>query len=286
MAEQTDDLRVWVDGELYAEADAATVSATDHGLVVGDGVFEAFKAIDGKAFTPSRHLARLQRSAKAMGLPAPDLVYVTEGMDAVLEGFDHPLGLFRITYTGGRGPLGSGAAYGPPTLVVAVRPAPELPPTTSIVTTPWTRNVEGALAGVKSTSYGENVLGLAYAAEHEATEGIFVNSDGNLCEGTGSNIFCVFEDEVITPPLSAAPLAGITRALTIEWGLEAGFAMVERDLDLTTAKSADEVFLTSSSRDVQGVSRWDQTEWEAPGRYTRQLQELFRTRMAQNLDPQ
>ena len=182
--------------------------------------------------------------------------------------------------TGGRGPLGSGAAYGPPTLVVAVRPAPELPPTTSIVTTPWTRNVEGALAGVKSTSYGENVLGLAYAAEHEATEGIFVNSDGNLCEGTGSNIFCVFEDEVITPPLSAGPLAGITREVLLEW-----CDIVEEDFTLATAAEADEVFITSSLRDVQGVTRWDAVEYPGVGPRTAEIAARFRARSTELVDP-
>ncbi|NNG19289.1 4-amino-4-deoxychorismate lyase [Naumannella sp. ID2617S] len=285
MAEHAEDLRVWVDGTLYADPSEARVSAVDHGIVVGDGVFEAFKAIDGKAFTPTLHLARLQRSAKSMGLPQPDLAHVREGMDAVLEGFEHPLGLFRITYTGGRGPLGSGAAYGPTTLVVALRVAHQLPPTTAIVTTPWTRNLDGALAGVKSTSYGENVRALAYAAEREATEGIFVNSAGNLCEGTGSNIFCVFGDEVVTPPLSAAPLAGITRVLALQWGSEAGLTMVERDFTLAEAQRADEVFLTSSSRDVQGVARWDEATWEAPGPVTQRLQEVFAERMAAEMDP-
>lgn len=280
-----DDLRVWVDGTLYASPDEARVSALDHGIVVGDGVFEAFKAVDGVAFTPTRHLARLQRSAKALGLPAPDLDRVREGMSAVLDGWPHPLGLFRITYTGGRGPLGSPAAYGPTTLVVALQKADPKPPTTAIATTPWERNVRGAMSGVKTTSYAENVRGLAYAADRGATEGIFVNTDGNLCEGTGSNIFCVFGDEVVTPPLSAAPLAGITRGLVLEWGSEAGVRMVERDLTLDEAKQADEVFLTSSSRDVQGVERWDDTTWDAPGPVTRRLRAVWDERATAEPDP-
>lgn len=280
-----DDLRVWVDGTLYATPDEARVSAIDHGIVVGDGVFEAFKAVDGVAFTPTRHLARLQRSAQALGLPAPDLAQVRAGMAAVLEGWPHPLGLFRITYTGGRGPLGSPAAYGPTTLVVALQKAEPKPATTTIVTTPWERNVRGAMSGVKTTSYAENVRGLAYAAERGATEGIFVNTDGNLCEGTGANIFCVFGEEVVTPPLTAAPLAGITRGLVLEWGSAAGVRMVERDLTLAEAQGSDEVFLTSSSRDVQGVERWDEATWEAPGPVTRRLRAVWDEKAAHDLDP-
>ncbi|GAB3710275.1 aminotransferase class IV [Mariniluteicoccus flavus] len=284
LATTADDVRVWVDGTLYADARDARVSAIDHGIVVGDGVFEAFKAIEGKPFTPTRHLARLQRSAAAQGLPAPDLDQVRAGMDAVLDGFGHPLGLFRITYTGGRGPLGSGMAHGPTTLVVALQPSEGKPASTAIATTPWERNVRGAMSGVKSTSYAENVKGLAYAMERGATEGIFVNTDGNLCEGTGSNIFCVFGDEVVTPPLSAAPLAGITRGLVLEWGSGAGVRMVERDLTVDEAKGADEVFLTSSSRDVQGVHTWDDRHWEAPGPVTARLRAVWDER-AVELDP-
>lgn len=279
------DLHVWVDGTRYAEPDEALVSAIDHGIVVGDGVFEAFKAVDGVAFTPTRHLARMERSARAMGLPAPDLDLVRAGMDACLQDWPHPLGLFRITYTGGRGPLGSAMAVGPTTLVVALQRAEPKPPTTTIVSTPWERNVRGALAGVKSTSYAENVKGLAYAAERGATEAIFANTDGNLCEGTGSNIFVVLGSEVVTPPLAAAPLAGITRGLVLEWGRGLGLAMVERDLTIEQAKRADEVFLTSSSRDVQGVERWDDATWPAPGPVTTRLRDEFSRRAAEDLDP-
>ena len=93
--------------------------ATDHGLVVGDGVFEAMKATPAGAFAVQRHLNRLSRSAAAMGLPAPDHGLVREGIAAVLDGCrlprQGPGDLHR-----GEGPLGSGAAYGPPTLIVAV----------------------------------------------------------------------------------------------------------------------------------------------------------------------
>ena len=116
-----------------------------------------------------------------------------------------------------RGPLGSQAAYGPATLVVAADAASRRRASTIIVTAPWTRNEHGALAGVKSTSYAENVRALAYAIEHGASEALLLNTAGHVCEGTGTNIFCVFGDEVVTPPLSAGPLAGITRELLLEW---------------------------------------------------------------------
>ena len=120
-----------------------------------------------------------------------------------------------------------------------------------MVTTPWRRNEHGALTGVKSTSYAENVRGLAYAAAMGATEAIFLNTAGNVCEGTGTNLFCVFGDRVITPPLASGPLAGITRALLLEW---AAAAIEQRDLTLPEALTADEVFITSALRDLQAVT--------------------------------
>jgi branched-chain amino acid aminotransferase len=192
------------------------------------------------------------RSAAALGLPPPDHTLIREAIDAILDGRDFGRGKLRITYTGGGGPLGSEAAYGPPTLIVALAPAAPAPPLTSIVTAPWTRNERGALTGVKSTSYAENVRGLRYAAERGASEAVLLNTVGHVCEGTGTNIFLVFGDTIVTPPLSSGPLAGITRELIMKWS-----SIEERELTLEEAKRADEVFITSSMRDIQGVERWD-----------------------------
>ncbi|GAA3551016.1 aminodeoxychorismate lyase [Microlunatus spumicola] len=271
---------IWVDGQLYADPKDARVPATDHGLVVGDGVFEALKVTPAGPFAVRRHLDRLERSAAAMGLPAPDRAAVREGIDAVLADRRFANGKVRITYTGGDGPLGSQAAYGRPMLVVAAA-AMTLPPvSTDVVTAPWRRNEHGALTGVKSTSYGENVRGLAYAHAHDCGETVFRNTAGNVCEGTGTNVFCVFGDEVVTPPLSAGPLAGITRDLLLEW-----FPVTERDLTLEEALGADEVFLTSSLRDVQLVERWDGHAFTGLGAVTTRAAAVFAERSAGDLDP-
>ena len=116
------DLAVWVNGTRYADPSEATVAATDHGLVVGDGVFEALKVTPAGAFAVQRHLDRLSRSAARLDLPAPDHAQVRRAIAAVLDDRIFDLGKFRITYTGGLGPLGSQAAYGPTTLVVATEP--------------------------------------------------------------------------------------------------------------------------------------------------------------------
>jgi len=273
-------LSVWVNGVRYESQSAATVPATDHGLVVGDGVFEALKVTHAGPFAVQRHLNRLSRSAAAMGLPAPDHARIRAAIEEVLDGreFDH--GRLRITYTGGLGPLSSSAAYGPPTLVVAAGPA-ELPAAfTSIVTAPWTRNEHGALSGVKSTSYAENVRTLAYATRRRATEAIFLNTEGNVCEGTGTNIFVVMDGTILTPPLSSGPLAGITREVIMDW-----CDVEERDFTLTEAMAAEEVFITSSLRDVQAVHRWDETDLRTFHPMTDHIATAFAERSSAVIDP-
>ena len=273
-------LTVWVNGVRYASQSAATVPATDHGLVVGDGVFEALKVTHAGPFAVQRHLNRLSRSAAAMGLPAPDHARIRRAIEEVLDGreFDH--GRLRITYTGGLGPLSSSAPYGPPTLVVAAGPA-ELPAAfTSIVTAPWTRNEHGALTGVKSTSYAENVRTLAYATKRRATEAIFLNTEGNVCEGTGTNIFVVIDGTIVTPPLSSGPLAGITREVILEL-----CDVEERDFTLAEAMAAEEVFITSSLRDVQAVHRWDQTDLGTSHPITDRIATTFAEQSSAVLDP-
>jgi branched-chain amino acid aminotransferase len=276
----TGQLRIWLDGRLYDDPRQATVAGTDHGLMVGGGVFETLKVTEQGAFAVRRHLNRLTRSAAALHLPAPDHKQIREAIEAILDGRDFPRGKLRITYTGGRGPLGSEAAYGPPTLIAALAPADRAAPLASIVTAPWTRNEHGALAGVKSISYAENVRALGYAAERDASEAIFLNTAGHVCEGTGSNIFLVFGDAAITPPLSSGPLAGITRELIMEWS-----SVVERDLTLDEAKRADEVFITSSMRDIQPVGRWDDRVFDPKGAVTQALAINFAERSAADLDP-
>lgn len=276
---RTTALRVWANGRLYADPEQARVGVTDHGLVVGDGVFEALKVTPAGPFALQRHLDRLDRSSAAMGLPAPDHALIRGAVDQLLDGQTVELAKIRITYTAGRGPLGSGAAYGPQTLVVALDDAQPVDPISHVVTAPWSRNEHGALAGVKSTSYGENVLALAYAAERGADEALLLNTAGKVCEGTGSNVFCVFGSTVVTPPLSAGLLAGITRNLVLEWS-----EVEERDFTLAEALAADEVFLTSSIRDVQPVGRWDDTTFDV-GPVTARLAQTFADRSGADIEP-
>jgi branched-chain amino acid aminotransferase len=273
-------VKLWLDGGLR-DIESARVSVLDHGLTVGDGVFETVKAVDGRLFALTRHLDRLARSAHGLGLPEPDLDEVRRACAAVLDANPMPLGRLRITYTGGLSPLGSDRGEHGPTLVVALGETSRRADSTAVITVPWTRNERGALTGLKTTSYAENVVALARAREQGATEALFANTVGQLCEGTGSNVFVVLDGEIHTPPIASGCLAGITRALTVAWT-----GAKETELPLDVLERAEEIFLTSTLRDVQAVHRVDARELPgAPGPVTAKAMRVFDERAGDDLDP-
>jgi branched-chain amino acid aminotransferase len=272
---------VWINGSLFPD-DEARISIFDHGLVVGDGVFETVKVADGVPFALTRHLARLARSAAGLGLTEPDLDQIRAGALAVVDGSEPTaLARMRITVTGGIAPLGSERAGSPLTAIVALGAMKAPAAFCDVTTVPWPRNEHGALSGLKTTSYGENVRALAYAAEHGGSEAIFPNTAGNLCEGTGSNVFVVSGGQLLTPPLSAGCLAGVTRALVIEWS-----GAVEQDLPLSALAEADEAFLTGTTRDVQPIRYVDGRPLPAaPGPVSSKAAEVFAMRAAESSEP-
>ena len=283
-------MAVWIDGIMRSD-DEATVSVFDHGFTVGDGVFETAKVTGGTVVALTRHLRRLVRSAAALGLAPIDQDHVRAGVAAILSASEIPdPGRLRITYTGGMAPLGSDRGSSGPTLVVALAPGRPWPASAAAVTVRWSRNERSAIAGVKSTSYAENVVALAYARERGASEAIFANTQGSLCEGTGSNVFAVYGDRVVTPPLSSGCLAGITRELVLEWSADStpsGVKSVEEsDLSLADLRGADEIFLTSATRDVQPLHQLDGRSLPGPdGPVSRACTDHFVARITATPDP-
>jgi len=273
-------MKVWVDGGLHDPADAR-VSAFDHGLTVGDGVFETTKVAGGVPFALTRHVTRLARSAAGLGLPAPEDALIRTAIAEVLASAgDAGMLRLRITYTGGIAPMGSDRGTAAPTLIVAATPIAPWAPTTTLATVPWPRNERGATAGLKTTSYAENVIALAHAKSAGAAEAVFANTRGDLCEGTGSNVFVAIDGELLTPPLASGCLAGVTRALVLNW-----CGAQERDLPLTALGEAAEVFITSATRDVLPVRAVDGRPVVAPGPLTLAAMESFATHSALDQDP-
>jgi len=266
-------MRVWVNGRLLDDPGAPAISVSDHGLTVGDGVFESVKVVDDQPFALALHLDRLARSAAGLGLPEIDEALVRKGVAAVLDGGGLTLGRLRMTYTAGPAPLGSGRGDEPPTLVVVSAPLAPASPTAAVATVPWPRNERGAVAGLKTTSYAENVVALAEAGRRGAIEAVFANVAGHLCEGTGTNVFYVLDGELRTPTLASGCLAGVTRGLILEW---VGGREVDEPIEVLA--QASEIFLTSTTRDVQAVARWDDRDLVAPGPVTADALATWRRR--------
>ena len=278
-------MSVWIatggDGALV-EPDDARVSAFDHGVTVGDGVFETIKVVDGTPLALTRHLHRLTRSCDVLGLATPDSTSLTGAVSSVIASQVEAarLGRLRITVTAGLGPLGSDRGAGEGTTIVALASMDPWPATTSAIVVPWVRNERSAVVGAKTTSYAENVVALRWAHERGFSEGLFMNSVGNLSEGTGTNVFVVINGQVVTPGLDSGCLAGITRELILDWGMA-----VEGELDSSDLENADEVFLTSSTRDIHPVLSLGDRQWEAAGEVSRALSAQYVRRITQDVDP-
>jgi branched-chain amino acid aminotransferase len=277
---------IWINGNLVTAEDAR-VSPFDHGLTVGNGVFETMKVVadaEGvpQAFALGRHLRRLRRSAASLGLEVDlDDEQLRRSVRAVLDANAATVGRVRMTLTGGRGPLGSDRPDGPGTLIVATGPAAQWSATTAVTVVPWRRNEHSAVAGAKTTSYAENVVALQHAHDSGSSEALFANTAGNLCEGTGSNVFLGIGGRLLTPPLSSGCLAGITRELLLEV-----LDVDEIDIPLDQLSTAEEVFLTSSTRDVHPVSLVDDLELApCPGPLTAVAATAFAEIQARTLDP-
>jgi branched-chain amino acid aminotransferase len=242
---------VWLNGALLDES-MASLSVFDHGTTVGDGVFETMLCYPdtGLAFA-AEHLRRLRGSAAGLFLEVPfDDAALLRAVDEVIgsEPRDDACVRVRLTVTGGAGPLGSDRGGATPTVIVAAAPQKPWPPTSTLAPVPWPRNERGALAGLKTTSYAENVVALHAAHDAGADEALFCDTRGNVCEGTGTNVFAVIDGGLVTPPLTAGCLAGVTRHVVID-----AYGAAEKLFSLDDLSRATEVFVTSTTREVQAV---------------------------------
>jgi branched-chain amino acid aminotransferase len=276
---------VWLNGSLVA-VEEARISPFDHGLLVGDGVFETIRVYGGKPFAWTRHLDRLEHSATGLGLTVPDRDALRSAAADVLAANGHEEARLRITLTGGIAPLGSERGTAGPTVVVASSALKPWPDAVSVVIVPWVRNDRGATAGMKTTSYAENVRALSYAHERGASEAVFANTRDELCEATGSNVFVVRDRALLTPPGTSGCLLGVTRALVLELAVAEGIAVDEAPLPLDALRVADEAFLTSTTREVQPIATVDDRPLPAVGgELTTRLADAFTALVARDLDP-
>ncbi|MCX6853389.1 MAG: aminotransferase class IV [Verrucomicrobia bacterium] len=265
---------IWLNGTICRLAEAR-ISPLDHGLLVGDGVFETLVARQGRPFAVREHWQRLVNSCEIMGLTPLPLEDYLAAIEAVLKANQLSDARLRVTLTSGDGPLGSDRGNGPKTVFVTAVPLKPWPPTEKVCLVPWTLNENGPLAGAKSVSYGGNVRALALAKSKDCGEALMANTRGEVCEGTGSNVFLVLQGRLVTPPLSSGCLPGITRDFVIRACLASGISCDEEALPVSALAQCEEAFLTSSTRDVHPISELDGRSLITPGPITQKVAAAF-----------
>jgi branched-chain amino acid aminotransferase len=218
-------MKVYLDGKFCDEVDAK-VSVFDHGLLYGDGIFEGIRAYNGRVFRLKEHIDRLFYSAKAILLTIP--MQHADIMKAVVESCRQNNlrdGYIRLVVTRGIGTLGlnPNRCKNPSVIVIADKiqlyPQELYERGMEIITVPTVRNLHSALnPAIKSLNYLNNILAKIEASNSGCEEAIMLNAEGFVSECTGDNIFIVKEGKLLTPPLSAGALYGITRQVVIELG--------------------------------------------------------------------
>jgi branched-chain amino acid aminotransferase len=273
-------LKVWLNGALM-DADRACISPADHGFLLGDGVFETLRCYAGTPFALDDHLGRLEAGAAALGIDPPPRTVLTFAARDVVEANGLGEARMRITLTSGAGPPGLLRDQTPPTILITAHPLAPWPPTATAVLSRWRRDQESPLAGVKTTSLAEGVLALREARAQGADEGLVLNRRGDVCEATTANVFLVRAGEVQTPSLASGCLAGITRDRALR--LSAG---AETEIPATALHDADELFLTSSTREIQPLVAVDgrPVGTGEPGEITHRLAAAYREMVSAELE--
>ena len=274
-----------VDGVVTPAAEAR-VSVLDNGFTFGDSVYETLRTYEGRPFHLGRHLARLRQSAERLGIPVPlpDAEFGGR-IDAVLARAGNEESYIRLIVSRGVGDISYRfERISGPTVVVVVKPYDPLPEryyTEGIdtIVSSVRRNHRQALdPAIKSGNLLNNILAMQEAQAKGAVEPILLNQEGDVAEGAGSNVFVVKHGGLLTPPLDAGILPGVTRALVLEVARELQLRAREETLRAADLISADEVFITSTLKECCPVRTIDGrlVGPVQPGPVTLQILERYR----------
>jgi branched-chain amino acid aminotransferase len=256
---------VMIDGELRPPG-AQHISVFDRAFLYGDSVFETLRTYRGVPFELHEHLARLARSASLVfiDLPVP-LAELELELRRAIDAADNPESYIRLMVTRGQGALGLDPGLAErPTRVIIVQPLS--PPAAHFyeagvgaISYRTQRQVDATSAvGAKVGNYLVSVLAMREASHAGAVEALIVDARGCVLEGGSSNVFLVERGKLVTPDLSAGILAGITRAKVLQVAQGLGIALELRTPSLDEAYRADEVFISSSIRELMPVVRLDE----------------------------
>ena len=283
----------------FVKEEEAVVSVFDHGFLYGDGVYETIRSYGSRIFMRDQHLARLRRSADAIGLtiPIPELRWpalLHEAMTWNDLGHEHTDAYLRITISRGAGDIGLDPALCPtPTVVIMTKPL-QPPPLeqyrigVNLIVARTRRNLPSALSPqIKATSFLNNILAKREAIAAGAFDSILLNWESHLTECTVSNLFFVQAGRLCTPALACGLLNGITRDIMLSLARETQIPVDEGHFGIESLNQADECFLTNTSMEVMPVTVVDGHPIGngAPGLLTQQLHRLFIANRARFLEP-
>ncbi|MBN1609316.1 MAG: aminotransferase class IV [Polyangiaceae bacterium] len=257
---------VVIDGRLVAD-DQACVSVFDRGFLYGDSVFEAIATRGGRPVDLQAHLARLVRSAEQVHIPMPvPWTRIAAEVDMALSTSGNAESNIRVMLTRGQGALGldPSSAHSPLRVIIVTplqRPPREFYEQGIGVSTYRTQRTADATdaVGAKVGNYLVAVLGMHAARAQGSEEALVLDGKGHVVEGATSNVFAVRGGVLVTPPVEAGILPGITRARLLEIARAQGIACEEKTLTVAEFLAADEVFISSSIREVVPVVRIDGT---------------------------
>lgn len=245
----------------FHEGNRAELDFSDRGLMLADGVFDMLPVLGGEVFMKEAHLNRFEYSLGLLGFSV-SRARLEADLGAMVPRAPDGYGILRLTVTRGGGSRGLLPPIGPkPTVIVTLQPynrAVIFEPTT-LATASIRRNQHSPLSRIKSLAYLDAILALREAGERGARDALFLNGAGHVACATQANLFAIRGQELITPPVADGVLEGITRGLVLAHAGQMGFAAHERTLTAEELKTADGVFLTSSARFIQPVSRIDGT---------------------------
>ncbi len=231
----------------YVTAAQAVISPFDPGFMYGDGVFETIRLYQGVPCKLGLHRQRLERGLEVLGIPKPEMIGKLPDIITQLSARNHLQniqGMVRIMISRGQ------EAKSPTCIIQAVpldtKAVRQRQQGMKAVILPWKRDPQNPLLGIKTMNYLENRYGRELAARRGADEGIFLNFNNELCEGTFSNLFLVGKDSIVTPPVEAGLLPGITRKIIIDCCRQEGIVCREKKIPFDKLSSFKGGFLSSS----------------------------------------
>ncbi len=287
-------MKIFMDGKLVDERNAK-ISVFDHGLLYGDGVFEGIRAYNGRVFKLKEHIDRLFYSAKAILLDIPmSPAHLMKATLATLRANRLRDAYIRLVVTRGVGNLGLNprSCRKPTVFIIAgkiqIYPAELYERGMDIVTVPTVRNLHSAVnPAIKSLNYLNNILAKIEANNAGVEEAVMLNADGYVAECTADNLFIVRKGSLLTPPLSAGALHGITRGTVMELAAKQDMEVLEPNITRYDLFNADECFLTGTGAEIMPVIKIDGRiiGQGKPGAVTRRLTEAFRNLVHNSGEP-